>query len=260
MYSGLPETYYVGHKGTVCKVATGLGGHATAVISAQPTDASARAGDGPSSTQTTTTYEVSVWLNRFGMVCVGCEQFELPVARGGGDDPHAPVASSSVAGIDIVWHPMGTYVVAMVHGEVVFIQLYWLDKKSRAKITARDAAVRNALGEAASQAPSIENHVLVRLLEQNRHTLGATSLSLGDGGRWLLVGTGRGAAYKVNNNRAEGCLAHPSPPCHLLPPTALPPSLSRRSPGGAPSPPACPSPRRPRTQCSRPGRRRLRLI
>ena len=155
------------------KISTGLGGQATVIVSSK---------------NDSNMYEVSVWLNRFGMVCIGCEQFEI--------------SSESIVNpsLDIVWHPLGTHVVVMVHGEIVFIQLYWLDKKSKAKISARDATIRTSVGESQSQQPNSldENQVVVRLIEQNRHSLRATTLSLGDGGRWLLVGSDHSMMYKLS--------------------------------------------------------------
>ena len=175
LLAGLPETYYVGHHDAMSKISTGLGGQATVVVSAK---------------NGSNVYEISVWLNRFGMVCIGCEQFEVSSERESTFNPS----------LDIVWHPLGTHVVVMVHGEIVFIQLYWLDKKSKAKISARDATIRTSVGESQSHQPNSidENQVVVRLIEQNRHSLRATTLSLGDGGRWLLVGSDHSAMYKLS--------------------------------------------------------------
>ena len=175
LVAGLPETYYVGHHDAMSKISTGLGGQATVIVSAK---------------NDSNTYEISVWLNRFGMVCIGCEQFEVSSLRESTFNPS----------LDIVWHPLGTHVVVMVHGEIVFIQLYWLDKKSKAKISARDATIRTSVGESHSHQPNSldENQVVVRLIEQNRHGLRATTLSLGDGGRWLLVGSDHSVMYKLS--------------------------------------------------------------
>ena len=170
---GLPEVYKTSC-GSIAKViASGPGGQENAILSINPSSLTA-------------TFEVSIWLNLFGMTCVGGGYFESSL----------DAAQFGIEGHDIVWHSTGDNMCVISNGDVFFITIVWTENCSANDITFHEAT---NICNAAEHLPfSRGDQISVRLKSICRHSVLATSICASDSGRFLLIGSKDGTIYRFS--------------------------------------------------------------
>lgn len=133
-----------------------------------------------------TYFEISIWLNRFGMTCVGGGSFEAV------EKPHPSLRKA----LGVVWHSMGSALCVIAHGDVSFIKISWMNKSTMTPVVFSEATSIYDIGAASTPLPNIGDQIAVKLLRKKTHSVEATAICQGDNGRYLLVSSSRRVIYK----------------------------------------------------------------
>lgn len=174
--TGPSEFYRLRNKLIVRNITSSLGGQFSAILSTN-------------SDPQASVFDISLWLNRFGMVCVGGCSFET--------SSDSLLRTESYT--DLLWHSGGNNLCAVVNGDVVFLKITCMDKKSKKEISLGDEnIVYNLNSNGSNSFPSLaSNNLVIKLKESSRHPLNASSICQIDNGRCLLIGC-RGMIVKYS--------------------------------------------------------------
>jgi hypothetical protein len=174
--TGPSEFYRLRNDLTVKNISSSLGGQFSAVLSTN-------------SDPYSDSFEITLWLNKFGMVCVGGSSFET--CSNSSEKPENY--------IEILWHSRGNNLCALVRGDVIFLKIVCFDRKSKKEISLGDANIEYSLnGNSSNSTPSIaSNNLAIELKETSRHRLNASSICQTDNGKCLMIGC-RGVIVKYS--------------------------------------------------------------
>lgn len=172
--TGPSEFYRLRNDSTVRNISSGIGGQFSAILSTDLQSAS---------------FEISLWMNRFGMVCVGGSSFEASTN----------LIQKAETNTAILWHSRGNNLCVLVDGNVIFLKISCFDRKSKKEISLGDANIEYSLnGSGNNSTPSVaSNNLAIELKEMSRHSLNASSICQTDNGRCLLIGC-RGVIVKYS--------------------------------------------------------------
>ena len=135
-----------------------------------------------------TYFEISIWLNRSGMTCVGGGSFEAV------EKPQPSLRKA----LGVVWHSMGSALCVIAHGDVSFIKISWMNRGTMAPIVFSEATSIYDCGAASPPIPNVGDQIAVKLLRKITHSVEATAICQGDNGRYLLVSSNKRVIYKFN--------------------------------------------------------------
>lgn len=172
---GPPEVYKIKNGSMATLISNGPSGQENAILSINH--------DNPC-----TYFEISIWLNRFGLTCIGGGSFEAA---------EKPQPSLQKA-LGVVWHAMGSALCVIANGDVSFIKISWINKSANAPILYSEAASIYDSGAGSPPVPNSGDQIAVKLLRKIRHSVEATAICQGDNGRYLLISSKRGLIYKFS--------------------------------------------------------------
>jgi hypothetical protein len=133
-----------------------------------------------------TYFEISIWINRFGMTCVGGGSFEAV------EKPQPSLRKA----LGVVWHSMGSALCVIAYGDVSFIKISWMNKGTMAPILFSEATTIYDGGAASPPLPNVGDQIAVKLLRKITHSVEATAICQGDNGRYLFISSNRRVIYK----------------------------------------------------------------
>ena len=174
---GPPEIYRARDGFITTSVARGPSGHESAILSKDPDDQSA-------------TFDISIWLHRCGLTCVGGGTFMATESSGQCTDFETT----------IVWHAMGGALCIIMNGDVFFVRITWLDKINMVPIVFYDVLNIHDKGNLSEQSSHYfaGDQVAVKLTCKSRHSVDATAICIADHGRYLMVTTKRGLILRYS--------------------------------------------------------------
>ena len=174
---GPPEIYRAKDGFITTSIARGPSGHECAILSKDPDDQSAA-------------FDISIWLYRCGLTCIGGSSFVASESTGQLSDFET----------SIIWHAMGGALCIIMNGDVFFMRISWLDKITMASILFYDVLNIHDKGNSSEQSSHYfaGDKVSVKLLCKSRHSVDATAICIADNGRYLIVTTKRGLIQRYS--------------------------------------------------------------